>query len=126
MGSRRSELNGAGPSGYAAAEPQIGDVIETGLTALDAGLPLRLKGVVRDRTTDGLRVEFLANTPDERRELSLFRQFRGGLGLRESDYPRFVHIVTKPRTAQPGFAKLPVSRSWSLNLGWTSGAAGIQ
>jgi hypothetical protein len=59
----------------AGVEPKIGDVIEIGLTALDAGLPLRLKGVVRDCTTDGFRVEFLADTLDERRELSLFRQF---------------------------------------------------
>jgi PilZ domain len=94
MDGRGSELNEGGLSGCAGAEPKIGDVIEIGLTALDAG-PLRLKGVVRNRTTDGFRVEFLADTPDERRELSLFRQFRGGLGLRESDYPRFVHIVTR-------------------------------
>ena len=96
MDVRSSELNECGLSGCAGAEPKIGDVIEIGLTALDAGLPLRLKGVVRDRTNDGFRVEFLADTPDERRDLSLFRQFRGDLGLRESDYPRFVHIVTKP------------------------------
>jgi len=96
MDSRSSELNEGRLSGCAGAEPKIGDVIEIALTALDAGLPLRLKVVVRDRTTDGFRVEFLADTPNERRELSLFRQFRGGLGLPESDYPRFVHIVTKP------------------------------
>ena len=95
MGGRGGELNEGGLSGYAGAEPKIGDVIEIGLTALDAGLPLRLKVVVRDRTNDGFGVEFLADTPDERRELSLFRELRG-LGLPESDYPRFVHIVTKP------------------------------
>jgi len=95
MDGRSSELNENGLPGYAGAEPKIGDVIEIGLTAVDARLPLRLKGVVRDRTNDGFRVEFLADTPNERRELSLFRQFRGGLGLPESDYPRFVHIVTK-------------------------------
>lgn len=54
---------------------RIGDVIEFGLTALDAGLPVRLKVVVRDRTNDGFGVEFLADTPEEKRELSLFRQF---------------------------------------------------
>ena len=75
MDGRGSELNEAGLSGYAGSEPKIGDVIEIGLTALDAGLPLRLKVMVRDRTTDGFRVEFLADTPDEKRELSLFRQF---------------------------------------------------
>ena len=96
MDGRSSELNEGGLSAYACAEPKVGDVIEIGLTALDAELPLRLKAVVRDRTTDGFRVEFLADTPDESRELSLFRQLRGGLGLPESDYPRFVHIVTKP------------------------------
>ena len=96
MEGRGGELNEGHLSGYACAEPRIGDVIEIRLTALDAGLPLRLEAVVRDRTTDGYRVEFLADTPDESRELRLFRQFRGGLGLPESDYPRFVHIVTKP------------------------------
>jgi hypothetical protein len=76
MDGRGSELNEGGPSGYyAGAEPKIGDVIEIGLTALDAGLPLRLKVVVRGRTKDGFGVEFLADTPDERRELSLFRLF---------------------------------------------------
>jgi hypothetical protein len=75
MDGRGSELNEGGLSGHAGADPRIGDVIEIGLTALDAGLPLRLKGVVRYRTTDGFRVEFLADTLDERRELSLFRQF---------------------------------------------------
>jgi len=95
MEGRGSELNEGRLPGYACSEPKIGDVIEIRLTALDAGLPLRLKAVVRDRTTDGLRAEFLADTPDHRRELSLFRQFRGGLGLPESDYPRFVHVVTK-------------------------------
>ena len=94
MDVRGSELNEGRLSGCADAEPKIGDVIEIGLTALDAGLPLRLKVVVRDRTTDGFRGEFLADTPAERRELSLFRQIRS-LGLPESDYPRFVHIVTK-------------------------------
>ena len=95
MDGRSSELNENGLPGYAGAEPKIGDVIEIGLTALDARLPLRLKGVVRDRTNEGFRVEFLADTPHEKRELTLFRQFRGGLGLRESDYPQFLHIVTK-------------------------------
>jgi hypothetical protein len=75
MDGRGSELNEGRLSGYADAEPRIGDVIEFGLAALDAELPLRLKGVVRDRTTDGFRVEFLADTPDEKRDLSLFRQF---------------------------------------------------
>jgi len=62
-------------SGYAGPEPRIGDVIEIALTAPYAGLPVLLKMVVRDRTNDGLRVEFLAETSDEKRELSLFRQF---------------------------------------------------
>jgi hypothetical protein len=75
MDGRGSKLNEGGLFGYAGVVPKIGDVIEFALTALDAGLPLRLKVVVRDRTTDGFRVEFLADTPDERRELSLFRQF---------------------------------------------------
>jgi len=75
MDGRGGELNEAGLSGRAGTEPMIGDVIEIGLTALDAGLPLRLKVVVRDRTNDGFRVEFLADTPDEKCELSLFRQF---------------------------------------------------
>ena len=74
MDGRGSELKESRLSGCADAEPKIGDVIEIGLTALDAGLPLRLKVVVRDRTSDGFRVEFLADTPDERRELGLFRQ----------------------------------------------------
>jgi len=94
MDGRGSELNEGRVYGYASAEPKVGDVIEIGLTAVDAGLPLRLKVVVRDRTTDGFRVEFLTDTPDERRALSLFREFRRGLGLPESDYPRFVHIIT--------------------------------
>jgi hypothetical protein len=75
MEGRSGELIEGRLAGYAGAEPKIGDVIEIGLTALDAGLPLRLKGVVRDRTTNGFRVEFLADTPNERHELSLFRQF---------------------------------------------------
>jgi len=75
MDGRGSELNEGRLSGYAGAEPKIGEVIEIGLTALDAGLPLRLRGVVCDRTKNGFCVEFLADTPDERRELSLFRQF---------------------------------------------------
>lgn len=41
MDGRGSELNEGGLSGCAGAEPKIGDVIEIGLTALDAGLPLR-------------------------------------------------------------------------------------
>jgi hypothetical protein len=75
MDGRSSELNESGLSGHACAEPKIGDVLEIGLTALVAGLPLQLKAVVRDRTNDGISVEFLADTLDERRELSLFRQF---------------------------------------------------
>ena len=75
MDGRGSELNAGGLSGYAGGEPKIGDVIEIGLTALDAGLPLRLKAVIRYRTKDGLGVEFLAGTPEEKRDLSLFRQF---------------------------------------------------
>jgi hypothetical protein len=74
MGSRGSELNEGRLSGYAGTEPKIGDVIEFGVTALDAGLPLLVRAVVRDRTKYGLAVEFLAETPDERRDLSLFRQ----------------------------------------------------
>jgi len=85
-------------SGYADAEPKVGEVIEIALTAFDAGLSLRLKGVVRDRTNEGFRVEFLADTPDEKREFSLFRQFRGGLGLPESDYPRFVYVEPISKT----------------------------
>jgi len=69
------ELNECGLSGYAGAEPKIGDVIEIALTALDAGLPLRVRAVVRDRTNEGFGVEFLAETPVEKRELSLLRQF---------------------------------------------------
>jgi len=75
MDGRGSKLNEGGLSGYAGVVPKIGDVIEFGLTALDAGLPLRLKAVVRDRTNNGFCVEFLADTPDESRELSLFRKF---------------------------------------------------
>jgi len=72
---RGRELNDGYLSGYVGDEPRIGDVIEIALTAPYAGLPLLLKTVVRDRTNDGLRVEFLAETSDEKRELSLFRQF---------------------------------------------------
>lgn len=95
MRGRGSELNEGSLPGCADAEPKVGDVIEVGLRVLDAGRLLRLKGVVRRRTNDGFRVEFLADTPDEMRELTLFRQFRGDLGLEESDYPRFVHIIIK-------------------------------
>ena len=75
MDSRGGEVNDSGLSGYANAEPKIGDVIEIGLTALDAGLPLRVKAVVRNRTSNGFGVEFLADTLDEKLELNLFRQF---------------------------------------------------
>lgn len=68
------ELNEDGISGYAFAEPRTGDLIEI-LTAPAAGLPLLLKAVVRDRSDDGLRLEFLAETPDEKRQLGLFLQF---------------------------------------------------
>jgi len=75
MDGRGSELNEAALSGYAGAEPRIGDVIEIVLTALDTGLPLRLRVVVRNRTNDGFGVEFLADTLNEKKELNLFRQF---------------------------------------------------
>lgn len=71
MDSRGSEVNERF-SGHAGAEPKIGDVIKFGL---NAGLPLLLKAVVRKRTKDGFGIELLAETPDERRDLSLFRQF---------------------------------------------------
>lgn len=61
-------------SGYAGTEPNVGDVIELGVRGLDGGLPLLLKAVVRDRTKDEFRVEFLADTPDERRDLALFQK----------------------------------------------------
>jgi len=72
MDSRGSEVNEGRLSGFAGAEPRIGDVIEI---ALDAGLPLRVRAVVRERTNDHFGVEFLAETPDDERELRLFRQF---------------------------------------------------
>jgi hypothetical protein len=75
MDGRGSELNDAALSECVGAEPRIGDVIEIALTARDAGLPLRVRAVVRDRTNDGFGVEFLAETPGEKRDLSLFRQF---------------------------------------------------
>ena len=62
MDGRGSELNEDRLSGCAGTEPKIGDVNEIGLRALDARLPLRLKGVVRDCTNDNFRVEFLADT----------------------------------------------------------------
>jgi len=71
MDGRGSEVNER-LTGYAGTEPKIGDVLELGL---NAGLPLRLKAVVRGRTEDGFGVELLAETPDERRDLRLFRQF---------------------------------------------------
>ncbi len=58
--------------GHAGTEPKIGDVIEFGV---NAGLPLLLKAVVRNRNKDGFGVELLAETPDERRDLRLFRKF---------------------------------------------------
>jgi len=93
MHGRDSELNGLSVCDDAGL--RVGDVIEIGVIPCDVGLPLRLKGVIRVRTNDGYRVEFLADTPEERRELALFRQFRGDTSLREPDDPRFVHIVTK-------------------------------
>jgi len=74
MDDRGRELNEDRLSVCAGAEPRIGDVIEFGVTALDPGLPLLLRAVVRDRTNDGFGVEFLAETPDEKRDLGLFRQ----------------------------------------------------
>ena len=71
MDSRGSEMNER-LYGNAGAEPKIGDVIEL---AVSAGLPLLLRAVVRARTKDGFGVEFLAETPVERRDLSLFRRF---------------------------------------------------
>ncbi len=59
---------------YAGAQPKIGDLIEI-MMAPAAGLPLRLKVVVRNRTSDGFGVEFLADTLQEKLELSLYRQF---------------------------------------------------
>jgi hypothetical protein len=61
-------------SGYAGVEPKIGDVLEFGVTALDAELPLLVRAVVRKRTKGGFGIQFLAETADERRDLSLFRQ----------------------------------------------------
>lgn len=75
MDGRGRELNEGRLSVCAGAEPRIGDMIEFGLTALDPGLPLLLRAVVRDRTKDGFGVEFLAETPEKKRDLSLFRQF---------------------------------------------------
>ena len=71
MDGRGSEVNER-LTGYAGTEPKIGDVLELGL---NAGLPLLLKALVHGRTKDGFRVQLLAETPDERRDLSLFRQF---------------------------------------------------
>jgi len=71
MDGRGSELNEAALSEGVGAEPRIGDVIEIALTARDAGLPLRVRAVVRDRTNDGFGAEFLAGTPGEERELSV-------------------------------------------------------
>ena len=93
MDSSGSKLNEHSSSGCAA--PEAGEVVEIKLADFDLGLLLRLKGIVRDRTSEGFRVEFLADTPDERHELNLFRQRRGDVGLRESDCPRSVYIVTK-------------------------------
>jgi len=95
MDGRDSVLNDDNLSVCAGAGLKVGDVIEIGLIPCDVVLPLRLKGVIRVCTNDGFRVEFLADTPDERRELALFRQFKGDTGLREPDDPRFVDIVTK-------------------------------
>ena len=75
MDGRGSEVNEDRLCGYAGAEPRIGDVIEIALTARDAGMPLRVKAVVCDRTKDHFGVKFLAETPDEKRDLNLFRQF---------------------------------------------------
>ena len=75
MDGHGSEVNEVRLSVRAGAEPRIGDVIEFGVTALDAELPLLLKVVVRDRTKDGFGVEFLAETPIEKCDLYLFRQF---------------------------------------------------
>ncbi len=72
MDSRGSEPYGDDLSGY--AEPRVGDLIEI-QTAPAAGLTLRLKVVVRSHTKDGFGVQFVADTPDEKLELSLFRQF---------------------------------------------------
>jgi len=80
MDSRGGELNEGYLSSYV-DELRIGDVIEIALTAPDSELPLLLRMVVCDRTNDGFRGEFLAETFDEKRDLSLFRQFlRAGTG----------------------------------------------
>ena len=71
MGGRGSEVNEC-LYGYSDAEPKIGDVIEFGVSG---GLPLLLKAVVCHRTKDGFGIQLLAETPDDRRDLSLFRQF---------------------------------------------------
>ena len=74
MDGRGGEVNEGGFSGYAGVEGKIGDLIEI-MTSPAAGLPLHLKVVVRNRTSNGLDVEFLADTLQEKLELSLFRQF---------------------------------------------------
>ena len=71
MRGRGSEVNER-LYGYGGAEPKIGDVIEFGVSA---GLPLLLRAVVRNRTNDGFGMQLLAETPDEMRDLCLFRQF---------------------------------------------------
>jgi hypothetical protein len=77
---RGNELNEGGLQVFAGVELRVGDSVDIEFTPPYQGLPIRARCMVRNRRGYYYGVEFLNETPDDRKKIASIRQTLQALG----------------------------------------------
>jgi hypothetical protein len=79
---RGTELNEGGMAVYAAVEIGLGEQLEVEFTPPYSGMPVRVRGTIRDRRGYNYGLEFTATTPQEAEHVAHVRSILSALGSR--------------------------------------------
>ncbi len=77
---RGNELNEGGMMIFAGVELRVGDPVEIEFTPPYHGLPIRVRSIVRDRRGYFYGIEFLLESEEDERKVSLIRQTLQAMG----------------------------------------------